>query len=155
MASVVVNGGCKHLNHNQISEYIQWLAIRLLGKRLAKNVSIDVHCEKLLSYEGGYAGNIDDKNISPRQFEIILNKAALCHIQMKVLAHEMVHIKQMARNELRLWTNAGKWLGYIYTFEDDETYRSTPWEAEARMMEETLLNEYLESTGLQLKFLEI
>jgi len=63
---------------------------------------------------------------------------------IRTLAHEMVHIKQFARGELRmLYTGyCAKWKGEKYT--NDILYETRPWEIEANTLEPVLTSAFID-----------
>lgn len=59
------------------------------------------------------------------------------------LAHEMVHVKQMAKGQLRtVKTGANTWAGKRYS--KDTNYLDRPWEVEAFSRQELILRRALE-----------
>jgi len=62
------------------------------------------------------------------------------------ITHEMVHVKQHARNELKDCKAIAlkKWKGedHIALYTTVEEYMNLPWEEEAYRLQEVLLNEY-------------
>ena len=100
----------------------------LLTERLQKNIKIFLKFD--LDEDGGSAGPIDSIN-RPREFEIYINPSAGKRKQLITIAHEMVHVKQFARNELKYNTrrNVDKWQGQYISREVD--YFDKPWEIEA------------------------
>lgn len=140
-----------------VKEAIAWYADRLLGKRLARNISIHVigH-DSLISdeYNGLCMWTDPDPNMSRlREFEIELNLDLDDKTLLTVIAHEMVHVKQWARAEMRevfapfyingykaYTVRAVKFRGVIVG--SDVTYYDFPWEKEAYGMEKQLYKEY-------------
>ena len=119
----------------------------LLGDRLSKNVKVKIKFnDKSLGKDlYGFCDWDCDKN-RPRNFVISIDPNLSKKMTLIVLAHEMVHVKQYAKGELKdmLRTNKVKYLGELY---DDEkmSYWSHPWEKEARKLETTLYNEFKNS----------
>ena len=63
---------------------------------------------------------------------------------IKAVMHEMTHVKQFISNGLRLYHKAAKYDGKQFEMKDAKDYWFSPWEMEARAMEEPLYNFYLE-----------
>lgn len=57
----------------------------------------------------------------------------------QTLAHEMVHIKQYVKGQLKLKAKGVIWCGKMYRWEDSPSYVNRPWEIEA-MKKETILH---------------
>ena len=77
----------------------------LLGKRMAKNIYLDIKLTKdLKKKEGayGFCHIIDDSLSRPREFMIELDASMRYKFDQILtwLAHEMVHLKQFVRGEL-------------------------------------------------------
>ena len=103
--------------------------IKFNDKSLGKNLYgvCDWHCDKQ----------------RPRNFIISIDPNLSERMTLIVLAHEMVHVKQYAKGELKdlIRTNMVKYLGEIY---DDEkiSYWFHPWEIEARNFEKKLYSDF-------------
>jgi len=97
----------------------------------------------MLAKENTYGECYDlDASAKRDHYTIRLDYAADVQSIIATLAHEMVHIKQFARGELRM-LYAGycaKWKGEKYT--DDTLYETCPWEVEANSIEPALSAEF-------------
>lgn len=92
----------------------------------------------MLTNENTY-GECYDLDASPdNKYYTIRLDAGDSETVISTLAHEMVHIKQFARGELRmLYTGyCAKWKGEKYL--DDAHYETCPWEVEANSIEPVL-----------------
>lgn len=114
----------------------------LLSKRIVAKLDIQIFVQDKLEAGGFCFCEDDGKN--PRSFtiEIARNKR---EIQMiKILAHEIVHVKQYARNEMKETSYKKKavtyWLGELHY---DTMYWDRPWEIEAYGLENSLLVKFL------------
>lgn len=123
---------------------VRFYAEQLLGRRLASNIHLKVKFNNK-ELKGGYYGFCDwicDRPL-PRNFVITIDPNLSKRMMLLVLAHEMVHVKQYARGELKdlLRSNKVKFLGEVY---DDElmSYWSHPWEKEARLLEKELYHSF-------------
>ena len=116
----------------------------LLGEKLSKNISIRIKFnDKDLGKDlyGCCDWNCDKQR--PRNFIISIDPKISKRKILIVLAHEMVHVKQYARGELKdlLRVNMVRYLGEVY---DDEkiSYWLHPWEIEARVFEKKLYSDF-------------
>ena len=122
----------------------------LLGKRLARNIYLEVENNSFpTSHEMGYCHYTDIDYRKHREFLIEVNKNLSYDEQVETLAHEMVHLKQYARNEWKVYQKDGlySWMGKrMYISDDvyDEIYRKLPWEKEAYLSEPWLASFYYE-----------
>lgn len=158
--NIFVDGENAAMTDEEVKVAVTWFAERLLGKRLARNVTIDVEFDSEMKDAYGYAANMDEVERNPRIFELQINSKIPKKRQLDVMAHEIVHIKQMARNELRLSSgvkifrdgtvarhDVGIWMGKEYLVNED-TYWELPWEIEAYGREVGLVwnfNKYLKT----------
>lgn len=139
-----VRGINERLSKKDIRDIVSFSGEILLGKRLAKNVTVIVKNKNFKRYEWGYCGPTDWHNRKHREFEILLNYNASRKNQIITLLHEMAHVKQYARNEL-VYYNVGnyRWLGKRIITDINE-YDTLPWEIEAVQAEKFLLELYNE-----------
>src|SRR6185312_15624526 len=90
-----------------------------------------------------------DNNDSPREFHIRINSTLRKKRQLMALAHELVHMKQFAKNEMRdmirgplvSWNT--KWKK-DYVNEKKIHYYDLPWEIEAHGREYGMYVRYLD-----------
>ena len=125
---VQISGRNDKISKAEIKAAIKFYGKTLLSERLSKNIKIFVKFDETV--DGGSAGPIDSIN-KPREFEIYIDPKVGKRKQLIILAHEMVHVKQFAKNELKynVRRNVDKWLGeYIGS---DIDYFDKPWEIEA------------------------
>lgn len=123
-------------------------AVAFYGKHLLSN-TLYKRLYVLINFE--YIGNdygycdFEHDYYRPKEFIITLNKHLSVKQSLLCLAHEMVHVKQYAKGELKNYirTNKSKWNN---TLIDDEEidYYERPWEIEA----------FGRELGLYLKFKE-
>lgn len=81
----------------------------------------------------------------PHCFEILLDAGVSDEELITTLAHEMVHVKQFSRKELRFGHKADTWYGKKYYHEQSTSwaaYNALPWEKEATKLENKLYNAY-------------
>lgn len=127
-----------------IVDATHFYASELLSKRMINKLSIKIEFDTTLNY-AGLCTWVDDY-IRPKEFLIELNP---CHPEdcLLSLAHEMVHIKQYVKGELRELVS-GKdlisWKGTRYRHTNDaEWYDEQPWEIEAYTLEGLLYKKFL------------
>lgn len=125
---VYISGQNKNLSKKEIRAAIKFYGKMLLSERLSDKIKVFIKCDK--EEDGGSAGPIDDIR-RPREFEIYVNPLMGKRRQLITLAHEMVHVKQFANDELKynVRRKADKWQGNYISREVD--YFDKPWEIEA------------------------
>ena len=112
-----------------------WYADRLMGKRLANNITCRIDFIHEYELESGTTGTCiwEDDHVRPREFSIELDSSLSWATILENLAHEMVHVKQWARGELKdvmLGHSLCKWKGVVIDT-DKMDYYDSPWEIEA------------------------
>ena len=117
----------------------------LLGKRMAKNILVEIKLTKDLKQKEqayGYCHITDDNLNGPREFMIELD-TSMKHPFDQILtwlAHEMVHLKQFVRGELFDYaTGRVQWKKRMY---GNVHYEDQPWEREAYRLETKLYEEF-------------
>ena len=110
----------------------------LLGKRMAKNIYLDIKLTKdLKKKEGayGYCHIVDDSLSRPREFMIELDASMKYSFNQILtwLAHEMVHLKQFVRKEL--WDYKSGRVQWKTRSYGRVHYDDQPWEKEAYRLE--------------------
>ena len=110
----------------------------LLGKRMAKNIYLDIKLTKdLKKKEGayGYCHIVDDSLSRPREFMIELDASMKYSFNQILtwLAHEMVHLKQFVRKEL--WDYESGRVQWKTRSYGRVHYDDQPWEKEAYRLE--------------------
>jgi len=151
---LTINGG-SYEQRKWCHEFIEHVIVMLCGKRLANVITLDVTLSDSLHKKSGILGScmfIDDLTC-PREFEIDIDSTMKMRWLLVTLAHELVHVKQYAKKELRLLE---RFPGYSY---QGKRYRTdhvtsdfdancTPWEIEARGLEESLFVEWAQSNNV-------
>ena len=124
--------------YHAIENAVSFYGEVLLGKRMAKNIYIDIKLTKDLKEKEkayGYCHIVDDNLNKPREFMIELD-TSMKHPFDQILtwlAHEMVHLKQFVRKELCDYESGRvQWksrsFGRVH-------YDDQPWEKEAYRLE--------------------
>jgi hypothetical protein len=115
------------------------------------------------SLEGKVQGKVkvegDAKPYKVKKYTVIMrtNNPHSGDDQIKTLAHEMWHIKQVEDGKLNTFDNS--WEGKVYPrYDDEDKERMLPWEIDARMNAEELYkeyNRYARETGAASKIIKI
>ncbi len=122
----------------KLVEAAQFFAAQLMDPRMVRNLTVDIEVRKDLDVEGEC---VDEDGVrNPRWFTIGL-KSQEIEEMIKVLAHEMVHVKQHAKNELQSGVMvaargglkmSSRWMGQLWKPKGKEChYYDSPWEVEA------------------------
>ena len=106
----------------------------LMGKKLAENVNLTIEFQRFDndSRDYAYCDWVDDNHRS-RVFVITIDRNLSKKETFLALAHEMVHLKQYAKGELKdifRPVRMTKWMGQKYVTEELD-YWEQPWEIEA------------------------
>lgn len=126
----------------KLEQATRFFAEKLMDPRMVRNLVIDIEVSKDLDVEGECIDEDGFRN--PRWFTINLKKQDIDEM-IKTLGHEMVHVKQHAKNELQggimIPARGGlrmtsKWKGEIWKpGRRQDAYYDSPWEIEAYGME--------------------
>ncbi len=146
---VSIKGGTKSQKAYARS-IIDFCAKKLMSERLAKTLVIKLHFTPL--YEKyRQMGNCmwEDESYRPKEFLIEIDPSARLRRVLESICHEMVHVKQFARGEMRDLAGAEKvsFLGQKYDLGADE-YFERPWEIEAHGRELGLFVRWAEKHNL-------
>lgn len=87
--------------------------------------------------------SVIDSNSRPRDFEIELQNGMDICSYAETLLHELWHVYQHVKGNLKDKRGKRLWKGIDHT---DTDYSDQPWEIEALQMESKLLKEYLTSS---------
>ena len=134
-------------------DFADHVLLSLCGPRLHRLLEIDLTIEQLGDHMGSCIAT--DTERLPRIFDVEVHESLQQRVQLQVLAHELVHVKQYARRELVQLVRGGySWYGtkypHITPAEEvwNKTYNRLPWEIEARGMEEVLFLEWAEERNI-------
>tara|TARA_R100001163_G_C5048110_1_gene185171 strand:- start:537 stop:980 length:444 start_codon:yes stop_codon:yes gene_type:complete len=143
MALVSVTGG-KKTQRLLAQDTAYWAIYELMHGNMANNIEVDISITNLWEREEliGVCCWSED-NIRPRVFEIEIDKNIDDDELIKTVCHEIVHVKQYAKGELReryapkhdLFWKSRKANGYKYD--------NQPWELEAWRLQEVLFRKYI------------
>lgn len=123
----------------------EWYARKLMP-RLVDKIAVAINVKTRFEFNGE-AGWADSGTRRPRVFVITLKNMRIKEV-LKTLAHEMVHVKQYARGELKDCVGATRWKDRHYPLKSRATreqYWFQPWEIEAYGMEVGLFECYADS----------
>ena len=164
MMQISVEGFSKKKT-DELVEAVQFFAKQLMHGKMVNNLTIDIEKCHRLDVMGECINEDDTKN--PRWFTINLRDSKDDEDIIKTLAHEMVHVKQYAKNELAKadqWvqyaTARGKhrkkcviksvWMGEIWKPSTKENeYWDCPWEIEAYGREVGLYHKWVKRCNAQ------
>ena len=128
----------KRKQKEELERAARFFAAQLMDPRMVRNLVIDIEVRKGLDVEGEC---VDEDGVrNPRFFTIGLRRQELDEM-IKVLGHEMVHVKQHAKNELQSGVMVAargglkmtsRWMGQLWKPKGKEDhYFDSPWEIEA------------------------
>jgi len=130
------------LHRRIIRKAARWFGSALLSKRLLKNIELTIYMNRTMP-DKGECECLDD-NVAPRRFAIYLSTKQTIFCQLITLAHEIVHLKQFATNQLFDYANDNnltRWNKSIINV-NDFAYRDLPWEKEAYKLQRPLTRSY-------------
>lgn len=139
-------------NQKTLDKAARFFASQLLHARTIPHITLDIEVMRRLDVEGECIS--EDATKDPRWFTIKLRRQALGEM-IRTLGHEMVHVKQYAKNELgkelslarggKGFRIVSRWQGkYWYPKAKEDAYWDCPWEIEA----------YGREVGLHYKWVE-
>lgn len=115
---------------------VMWFMAKYMPRH---KLDITVHHRGLVR-EGVYGWcTVQDNDYKPRCFSIEIHNRLDKDNYLKVLFHELVHVYQHVRGDLRNRGAKTLWKGIDYSKSD---YADLPWEIEAERLEEILLKQY-------------
>ena len=145
-----INGSTKKVRKD--IELASWYyAEKLMGKRLMAGLEININLKTDLLTEEGHEGTAiwDDDGYRPKEFTINLDTTVNFRNLLINLAHEMVHVKQWAKDEMYEYMNTMGMVRFkgerIHLEETD--YWDYPWEIEAYGRQLGLFIRFCEDTG--------
>tara|TARA_R110001606_G_C14883458_1_gene591615 strand:+ start:54 stop:524 length:471 start_codon:yes stop_codon:yes gene_type:complete len=146
MVNVTGSGKTKRQMVESIAEY----AIGLLMPRLKGKLDIRIELVACLKAKESIAGDCiwEDRSHKPREFTIRVDSTQPRQDMLETVAHEMVHVKQYSRGELKDVARSIKycrWNGKeINTSRTN--YFDQPWEIEAHGREKGIFVRWLEQS---------
>ena len=133
---VHITGKHRGLTKRQIQEACQTYLNYLAGPRLTNKITLFI---KFVQDDKHFHGDMTwlDSNHRPREFQINVTWNKSKKRMLLTLAHEMIHVKQFAKGELKDYASghASAWLGKRIDTDNNDDYFSWPWEVEAHARE--------------------
>ena len=129
--------------NKKLREATQFFASNLFTPQMKRHIEIRIRQRDLATWHGFVS--IEDYNVlnQPRSFVIEIHKNDSEEEKLKTLAHELVHVRQYARNELNDEMNT--WKGRKVD-SDSIPYDDQPWEVEAIKLGDELYELYTNET---------
>lgn len=123
----------------ELAEAAVFFADILMDPRIVRNLTIDIEHTPKSDVQGECVD--EDGTRNPRWFTINLRAGKDDEDIIQTLAHEMVHVKQHAKNELQSGVAVpcrggfklySKWMGKVWKpRRKEDHYYDSPWEIEA------------------------
>ena len=138
----------------KLVEHATWFyAEKLMGKRLMGSLELTINLKKnLLSKEGNEGSAVwEDDGFRPKEFIIELDSTVKIRNLLITLAHEMVHVKQWAKNEMYEYMHTlgmVRFKGEKIHLQETE-YWDYPWEIEAYGKQLGLFVRFCEHMGFE------
>lgn len=140
----------------ELREACVFFANQLMDPRMVRNLQIDIEHTPKNEVQGEC---VDEDGVrNPRWFTINLRGGKDDEDMIQTLAHEMVHVKQHAKNELQSGVMiparggvkmASRWQGKVWQPKGKEDhYWDAPWEIEAYGREVGLYKRWIEHKGI-------
>ena len=135
----------------KLSSATKFILKELMSVKMANTLKIKIHVRKTtLEYNTlGVCHMAITGSKRQRKFRIVLNNRKDLHAQLETLAHEMVHVRQKAKNQLQYrWDRTGlnfkvRWMDNAPVRQDDIPYSERPWEIEARQLQRGYYKDYI------------
>ena len=131
-----VTGGTKY--QREVAEKVVYWATKKLGIHRMRTLYVQAVLTKIKNADG-YCSMEDDEK---RTFTIEVDKTLKLRQLIMTLIHEMVHVKQFARNEMIDRPINGRYRLKSKTVSQNTPYEKMPWEREASRLQEKLTDEF-------------
>jgi hypothetical protein len=155
-AHISIEGG-SHRKKKLVKSAARWMLGYVLGTRLANNIDLNIRFEEELKNTPIYATvTWEDNNHKPRVFDMELCNYITDRTLMRVLSHEVVHIRQYATGDLKdlaIQADYCKWKNKLVKVDGQGRVRywDLPWEIEARHQEKEIFREWRNAHGYHFK----
>jgi len=136
---LVVRGRSKVISTKETRYITNYMSSLIMSKQLCKNLRVIVKYVKDIDGDGDGRMIWLDDNHNPREYMIEINNTLKRDRQLEAIAHEITHVKQYAKGELKdmvRGANRVKW--HSRPVSNDTDYWFEPWEIEARGFEAAL-----------------
>lgn len=152
MTRISIRGIKNHKRRELIRFAANYLVEELVGPRM--NLNIEIRFGDIYTKHGihGECEALDLERF-PRNFIVSIDTNKNLRYQLRVLVHELVHVKQYARNQMYDYftrPNYTRWNNKVINNEETG-WKHRPWEIEANGKEIPLLTKFLKETKIKLK----
>lgn len=152
MSKITIHGIKDKRRRKLFRVLTRWMIKNEVGPRI--NIEIELKLTNLREIEkcAGICEWSDD-SIRPRAFLIHIDNEQSLREQLRTLAHEMVHVRQYAKNELYDYQSdfaKTRFRNKIYDCLKVK-YKDQPWEKEAYNLQTPILRRALKDNGIKLK----
>lgn len=138
------------ISFRRLKEAVRFYASKLMTIQLARNLNITIEFKENLIKKEKARGETQPQEFSPkklRDFVIYIDKNQSLRNILLSLAHEFVHVKQYAMNELKSVAEDDRndvYMNKVYEDnpENDDCYWDSPWEIEAHGRETGLYSRF-------------
>lgn len=134
MSNIITISGGKASEQAIADECIKWCIKKLLPRYRTLNIKAIIKPME----DHGCCYNLNDLS---RDFKLTLKKGLSVYELISTICHEMVHVKQYARKELR-WCNTHYNVMWKKSVHNNTAYDDQPWEKEAYKLEHRLAVEF-------------
>lgn len=129
-------------NRKIIRQASEFFLTELLSERKAKNTNVVIRFVSLPAKILGFCAIHEDEHndYHPKMFDIELSNKLTLPEALKILAHEMTHLRQFRNKELGYRYAYTMYRGRAYSLETP--YDKSPWEIEAMKAEIKLVEKF-------------
>jgi hypothetical protein len=146
---ISVKGGSGYVTKKEqwyIKDLCEFIAEKFFTKRLREKLEINVKLSNYLRDEGFLGDCVwEDQHYKPREFTLNIDREGRIAQILNTVAHEMVHVKQMAKGEfyqlMRKPSGIHKFNGRTLD-QNKIDYWDQPWEIEAHGRAIGLVNQW-------------
>jgi len=134
---LTVTGGTK-IQRQLVEEIANFVHAKLMPRQ--HNIEVNVELVRNLNEKEGAFGWCTDEG--DKEYTVTIDSSSQISAMLQTVAHEMVHVKQYARNELKQLARQPmyRWKNEYLPLETP--YYDQPWEKEAYELEEELYKEW-------------
>ena len=150
---VIIKGGKKY-QREKVESIAHYSAKMIMSTRLSNLLTVTIKLKKDLFHREGLYGDAepdDWEDIRPKEFIVRVDSSLKLRPLLQTVCHELVHVSQYAKNEMRDVTVRGvmntRYKGQYYP-QENTRYWSQPWEIEANGLERGLFEMWGEDTGI-------
>lgn len=137
MNIITIRGGRKH-QRKLVREVMDFCLRKLLPRTTTLDINVRLN-PRIEEVEGFCL--CEDRNT----FELEMDSRMPTDELIRTICHEMVHVRQYFKRELRdMYGNKKAWKTRVYN-EDRTDYLDLPWEKEAFKLQDILYEEFIES----------